>query len=94
MFINRITYKVKPGAMPEVVKLSKAEIERTRSKATVYIAYFGPRDVGVFDFEFESLEAYQKFWNEWYASPEGVEFIKKVNPLLESGGSDELWYVE
>jgi hypothetical protein len=50
MFINRITYKVKRGAIAEVVKLSKVEIERTRSKATVYTAYFGPRDVVVFDF--------------------------------------------
>jgi hypothetical protein len=94
MYINRITYKVKRGAIAEMVKLSKVEIERTRSKATVYTAYFGPRDVVVFDFEFESLEAYQKFWNEWVASPEGDEFMKKFNTLLESGGSNELWYVE
>jgi hypothetical protein len=94
MFINRITYKVKPGSIVEVVKLSKAEIERTRSKATVYTAYFGPNDVVVFDFEFESLEAYQKFWNEWFASPEGDEFMKKFNTLVESGGSNELWCVE
>lgn len=94
MFINRITYKVKPGAMDEVVKLSKAEIERTGSKATVYTPYFGTNDVVVFDFKFESLEAYQKFWNEWFASPEADEFMKKFNTLVESGGSNELWYVE
>jgi hypothetical protein len=94
MFINRITYKVTPGAIDEVVKLSKAEIERTGSKATVYTPYFGPNDVVVFDFEFESLEAYRKFWNEWFASPEADEFMKKFNTLVESGGSNELWYVE
>ena len=94
MFINRRTNKVKPGAMEELVKLTKAEIERTKSKATVYTAYFGPYDVIVFDFEFESLEAYQKFWDEWFASPEGDRFMEKYNTLVESGGSNELWNVE
>jgi hypothetical protein len=94
MFINRITYNIKPGAIEEVVKLSKAEIERTESKATVYTAYFGPNDVVVFDFKFESLEANRKFWNDWFASPESDEFMKKFNTLLESGGSNELWNVE
>jgi hypothetical protein len=94
MFINRITFKVKPGVMDEVVKLSKAEIERTGSKATVYTPYFGPNDVVVFDFEFESIEASEKYWDEWFASPEGDQFMKKFNTLVESGGSNELWNVE
>jgi NIPSNAP len=94
MFINRITYKVKPGATDEVVKLSKAEIERTGSKAKVYTPYYGSIYVVVFDFEFESIESCGKFWDEWFASPEGDQFMKKFNTLVESGGSNELWNVE
>jgi hypothetical protein len=94
MFINRRTNKVKPWAMDELVKLTKAEIERTGGKAKIYTPYFGPYDVVVFDFEYESLEAYQKSWAEWFASPEADDFMKKFNTLVESGGSNELWYVE
>jgi len=94
MFINRRTNKVKPGAMGEVVKLAKAEIERTGTKATVYTPYFGPYDVVVFDFEFESLDAYRKKWEEWFASPEADRYMKKFRTLVEPGGSNELWNVE
>jgi len=94
VFINRITSKVKPGAMGEVVKLAKAEIERMGNKATVYTPYFGPSDVVVFDLEFESLEACRKMWEEWFASPEGDRYMEKFTTLVESGGSTEFWNVE
>jgi hypothetical protein len=94
MFINRRTNKVKPWAMDELVKLTKAEFERIGSKGKIYTPYIGPYDVIVFDFEYESLEAYQSSWEEWFASPEADEFLKKFNTLVESGGSNELWYVE
>jgi hypothetical protein len=94
MFINRRTNKVKPEAMAELVKLTKAEIERAGAKARVYTPYFGPYNMIVFDFEFESLEAYQKTWDEWFASPEGARYMEKFSTLVEAGGSNELWYVE
>jgi glycogen synthase len=94
MYINRITKKVKPGALGEVVKMAKAEIERMGSKATVYTPYFGPNDVAVFDFEFESLEAFRKWWDEYYATPEADRFMEKFSTLIETGGSNEFWNVE
>ena len=93
MYINRRTVKIKPGATGEVVKLVKAEIERSGSTVKIYTPTFGPFDVAVIDFEFESLEAYEKMWDEWFASPEGAQFMEKWVPLVEAGGTNELWEV-
>ena len=93
MFINRRTFKVKLGVMGEVVQLLKAEIQRSGSKTKIYTPTFGPCDVVVVDFEVESLEAYLKMSDEWFASPEGAQFMEKWVPLVEAGGTNELWEV-
>ena len=93
MYINRRTFKVKPGAMEEAVKLAKYEIERSESNGIVYTAEFGPFDVMVVDFQFESLAEYQKGWSEWATTPEAVKFLEKWHTLVESGGTNELWLV-
>ena len=93
MYINRRTNKVKAGCMDEMVKLVKAEIERTESNGTVYTAEFGPFDVMVIDFSFESLTEYHKFWDEWFATPEAAKFMEKWYTLVEPGGTNEFWFV-
>jgi hypothetical protein len=96
MIVNRRTMIVKPGCWDGAVASVVAETKRLsfphpRRILTVNI---GPFDRLVFEAEFESLAEYEKFWAEYFASPEGVAFTEKLNSMLVSGGSNEIWTLE
>ncbi len=93
MLVNRRTFIAKRGRMEEVVALVKAEIERVSHPHArrLYIPSIGPLDVIAHEVEFESLEEYERFWAEWFASPEGAAFNEKWSDLTETGGTNEIW---
>ena len=96
MLVNRRSHNLKMGSMLEAVSLLKAEKERINHPhpSRIYLPKFGPFHVVTIEIEFESLEEYDKFWSEWFSSPEGIEFNEKFMEMTERGGTNEIWVLE
>ena len=93
MYVNRRAYKILPKNYDKVKKLLLAERERVGGTFKICTSSFGPYDTILVDIEFESYEAYQKFSSSYPATPESVQFVEKMNPLIETGGTNEFWHV-
>ena len=97
MIVNRRTFNVKPGLMEEAVALLKAGFEAFPAYTGAYRIYAwsilaaAPGDVMVVEFEYEDLEAYQRLWTEWAASPGAAAYFEKSGELFDRGGSSEIW---
>jgi hypothetical protein len=94
MIVNRRTFIVKTGHMDQLLALVKAAKEQFSTSAHAWRTYapqIGPFDVVAIEWEYESLEEYEKDWAEWGATPESAAFMDKWNQLTESGGSNEIW---
>jgi hypothetical protein len=94
MIVNRRTFIVKAGYMDQLLALMKAAKEQFSTSAHAWRSYapeIGPIDVVAFEWEYGSLEEYEKDWAEWGATPESAAFMEKWNQLTESGGSNEIW---
>jgi hypothetical protein len=96
MIVHRSTFLVKQGAMDDLVAMMKEEAERISFPFTfrVYTPNIAPRHVLAAEWEFGSLDEYEKFWTDWSARPETAEFMEKWNQLTERGGTDEIWDLE
>jgi len=96
MIVNRRTIVAKPGDMEDLVAMMKAEWERLNVPITfrVYTPSIAPFDFVAAEWEFGSLEDYEKFWTDWFARPETAEFMEKWYKLTESGGTNEIWNLE
>ena len=90
MIVQRETFKVRPGHMSEFIELIKAEDERVGRTDRIYHVEWGARDTVIVEFEFETEEERQKFWDDRNAQPEATEFGKRYNELRVSGGTSEL----
>jgi hypothetical protein len=66
----------------------------SRYARRLYFSNIGPFDRLALEVEFENLAQYEEYWAEYFASPEGVAFNEKLNTLLESGGTNEIWTLE
>jgi LPS sulfotransferase NodH len=93
MIVNRRTFIVKRGRLEEVVALIMAETKRVGQTPVVrlYLPEIAAFDQIAMEWEFENLAEYQRFWEEWFASPQGVAFLEKWNDLTETGGANEIW---
>jgi len=96
MIVNRRTFVVKRGCMQDLVAMVKAEQERLNvaNAFRLYTPNIAPFDSVAAEWEFESLQEYDKFWADWRAGPETAEFMKKWYELTESGGVNEIWDLE
>lgn len=96
MIVNRRTFRVKWGRVEEAVALMKAEGKRVGfpHALRLYTNYTGPFSTIAFEAEFENLEEYERWWAEYFASPEGAAFNGKFLALLEAGGTNEIWNLE
>jgi hypothetical protein len=96
MIANRRTFIVKPGCWDEAVALAVAETKRVSfpHPERIYTSNIGLFDRLVYEAEFENLAEYEKYWAEWFATPEADAFLKKWNDLLEAGGTNEIWTLE
>ena len=92
MLVNRRTFKIKRGCSGEAVELVKAEAKRHVAPHAfrLYVPRFGPFDVLILEWEFESLEEHERFWAEWRA-PEAATFLEKWFTLTEAGETNEIW---
>ena len=98
MIASRQTWILKLGCTQQALELAQAERARVNAAGTpiigrYYIPITGPRDVLVFESEWESLEARNKWYDEWGATPEAQAFYEKWVTLQERGGTHELWHV-
>jgi hypothetical protein len=94
MIVNRRTFIVKPGQMDQLLALVNAAKEQFPGLAQAWRTYapeIGPFDVVAIEWEYESLEEYERDWAEWGATPESAAFMEKWYQLTESGGSNEIW---
>jgi len=93
MLVDRRTWVVKRRCMEEALELIKAEGKRVGSPPVwrLYEPKVGGFDLLALEMEYESLEAYEKWWAEYSASPEAAAFQGKLYELTEVGGANELW---
>jgi hypothetical protein len=98
MLVQRRTYVVKVGCMPEIVAMLKAARERRKDNPvrvyTPTVPSIAPPGILAVEWEFESLQEYEKAWTDFIASPETAKFMERWNELTESGGTNELWKLE
>ena len=91
MLIERRTFKTKVGCRDEVIKLLKALVEEQGLTPRVCTYVDGPEDIVTSDYEFETMEDMDKFWND--VDPSGPVFVEaheKVPDLIESRCKESL----
>ena len=92
MLVDRRTFYIQAGHIEETVQLLLAEIKRVgHPTVRCYLSRTGRFNTLAVEHEFESLAAYENFWEAWSASPEGQAVLAKWEPLNEPGGTSELW---
>jgi hypothetical protein len=93
MIIQRVTWNVKRDCMEKVIEVTKAEYAAWDKppKTRGYTPNASQNDTFAFEFEFENLAEYEKFWEAWFERKETAEFNKKINKLTERGGTSEIW---
>lgn len=95
MIVNRRTFIVKRGCLEDAraLAMSLREFEQIRklSAYRLYLPNIGAFDQIAMEAEFESLEEYEAWWNEWASSPEAAAFFEKWFDLTETGGVNEIW---
>ena len=96
VLVNRQTYNVKIGHADEVVAALKEATEQFSSykhALRIYTPETGSFDVVAVEWEYESLEEYDRLWTEWRATPEAAAFNEKWSDLIERGGTNEIWHL-
>ena len=94
MLVNRQTFNVKRGHTAEVVASLKAATEQFSSYKhafRIYTPETGSFDVVAVEWEYESLEEYDRLWTEWRAT-RAAAFMEGWYDLTEGGGTSELWW--
>jgi hypothetical protein len=93
MLVHRTTFVVKVGKRDEAVEVLKSGADYLEKVPTfrVYGSSIGPRDTLVLELEFENLAEYERFWDEWFATPESAAVMEKWVQLREPGGTSEIW---
>jgi len=96
MIVNRRTFVIKRGCWQEAVAMVKAEQERLDPGAAfrLYTPNIAPFDILAMEWEYGSLEEYEKAWGDYSVSPEAAEFMERWYELTETGGTSEVWDLE
>jgi hypothetical protein len=97
MFINRRTFKIKPGRQEEAVQALKDVVAHAGDLARptrVQTAMFGPFDVIVLDIEFDTMSQYDAYWQAGFEHPAVIKFFESWDSVLNAGGGiNEIWEV-
>ena len=93
MIVNRRTFVVKKGCSEKVVELLRTVTHGMSEPSVVriYEWFISPSDQVTWEAEFENMEAYSKFSDEWVASPGRSKILKQFEELTVSGGTSEIW---
>ena len=59
-----------------------------------YTPETGFLDSVALEWEYESLEEYERDWAEWAATPESAAIQERLYDLTEIGGTSEFWRLE
>jgi hypothetical protein len=97
MLVVRQTFNVKLGHKHEVVAALKESTEQFSSYKhafRIYTPKTGCLDVVAVEWEYESLEEYNKLWAEWRTLPEAAAFLKQMYGLGKVGNTREFWWCE
>ena len=95
MIVNRMTVTVKQGHMDELIEHLKEGRKRGGYDFRLYRSSLGTYDQIAYEFEFEDMAAFDKFWTEWNALPETPAFLEKWNDFTKAGGTNEIcWLIE
>ena len=83
MIVQRITYTLKPGRMPQALAMVSAEIERVSPPhaVRVYSPGTGSWDEITLELEFESVAESDEFWEQYRANPGTSEYLAKFSEL-------------
>lgn len=93
MIVNRRTFIVKKGCSEKVVALLRTATDGVTNSPKVvriYEWFISPSDQVTWEAEFENLEAYSQFSNEWVEASKRSDLLSKFNELTVSGGTSEL----
>ena len=94
MIVNRRTFVVKRGRIDQFLALAREAREQSSSSARAFRVYapdIGSLDKVALEWEYESLEEYEKDWAEWATTPETAALQETVYDLTETGGTNEIW---
>jgi hypothetical protein len=93
MIVQRITVQYKPGKLNEGIALVKEEIVNSNFShpARIYTPHFDANDVGIGEYEFESVAEMEQFWTDWEIRPETAVFHQKYRPLIEPDMVSEIF---
>jgi len=92
MFAYRTTWIVKKGCMQKALELFDVGKPPECSVMRVYTPNISP-NVLVFEEDWESKEAHEKFWATYPTSPEGQAALAQFDELVERSTATELWNV-
>ena len=97
MIVERRTFNINLGRMPEAIELvRKYEAQRREDGYTggfrIYVSSIGKYNQLAMEAEHESLAEYEKALAQWSARPSSPAFMEKWNPVCP-GGTNEIWRV-
>ena len=83
MIVEKNTVVVKQGGMDEAVTEVKSLLEAGGFPHAfrIYVPHTGPQGVIVVETEYESLAEFEKYWKDFFASPEADAWRKERHPL-------------
>jgi hypothetical protein len=95
MLVVRQTFNVKLGHKDEMaaaIKESTEQFSSYKHDFRIYTPQTGSLDVVAVEWEYESLEEYNRLWTEWRALPEAAAFLERMYDLGEVGNTREFWW--
>lgn len=93
MLINRRTFVIRRGQFDEALALMREAVQQSGAPTRILIPEVAPFDHLVVEGEFESLAAYERYWGEWFASPDATAFLERWQTVTDTGGTNEIWRV-
>jgi len=81
MILNQHVWKHKWGRYDDLVSVSKLECERMAIPYQVYTPMAGAVDTVIFEFQFEDMGEYDRFWARWYTEPEAQKYLRQLPDL-------------
>ncbi|HEU5103599.1 MAG TPA: hypothetical protein VFU22_31500 [Roseiflexaceae bacterium] len=100
MLVNRRTFIVKKSYFDEALALlievrQLARLVDSSVTVRVYASEIGAFDTVAYEFESESLAAYEQAWAEFEANPTIAgrlkDWSKRWDEVTETGGMNEIW---
>ncbi|MFN2203957.1 MAG: hypothetical protein ACK2UO_22360 [Caldilineaceae bacterium] len=93
MIVDRRTFIAKPGKVEELVEVLKSGAEHMASRPPfrVYSAMVGTGSGVVLELEFDDLNHYERWWEEWSAAPESAAVLERFDSLRAPEWKSELW---